>query len=93
MNANICFLKTFTEEDCLISGLFKGAGSRKRKQTCYLYNLRCCPHVAIVFCTDFGGWGESTIKLLLYIHQYLCNRTTYERFVCFLTKFKSPSSK
>ena len=29
------------------------------------YNLYCCPHVAIVFCSDFGGWGESTIKLLL----------------------------
>ena len=43
---------------------FKGAGSRNRKQTCYLYNLYCCPHVAIVFCTDFGGRGESTRKLL-----------------------------
>ena len=72
---------------------FKGAGSRNRKQTCYLYNLYCFPHVAIVFCTDFGGWGESTRKLLPKIHQYLCNRTTYECFVCFSTKLKSPSSK
>ena len=73
--------------------LIKGAGSRNRKYTCYIYNLHCCPLVAIVFCTDFGGWGESTIKLLLNIHQYLCNHTAYERFVCFLTKFESPSSK
>ena len=46
-----------------------------------------------VFCTDFGGWGESTTKLLLKIHQHLRIRTTYERFACFLTKFKIPSSK
>ena len=71
----------------------KGAGSRNRKQTCYLKNLYCCPHVAIVFCPDFGGWGESKLKLPLQIYQYLCNRTTYERFVCFSTKYKSPSSK
>ena len=58
-----------------------------------LYNLYCFPHVAIVFCTDFGGWGKSTRKLLPKIHQYLCNRTTYECFVCFSTKLKSPSSK
>ena len=70
-----------------------GARSCNRKQTCYLYNLYCCPHVAIVFSTDFGGWGESTRKLFLKIHQYLCNRTTYESFVCFCTKFKSPSLK
>ena len=43
------------------------------------------PTRAIAFCTDFGGWGESTIKLLIKIHQYLCNRTTYECFVCFST--------
>ena len=42
----------------------KGAGSRNRKQTCYLYDLYYYPHVAIVFCTDSGGWGESTRKLL-----------------------------
>ena len=30
---------------------FKGAGSRNRKQTYYLYNLYYFPHVAIVFCT------------------------------------------
>ena len=35
-------------------------------------------NVAIVFRSDFGGWGESTIKLLLEIHQYLCNPTSYE---------------
>ena len=46
----------------------KGTGSRSRKQTCYLYNLYCCPHVAIVFCRDSGGWGESTTKLLPKIH-------------------------
>ena len=28
----------------------------------------------LCFCTEFGGWGESTIKLLLKIYQYLCNR-------------------
>ena len=71
----------------------KGTGSRNRKQTYYLYNLYCCPHVAIVFCTDSGGWGESTRKLLPKIHQYLCNRTTYECFVCFSSKLKSLSSK
>ena len=47
----------------------------------------------IVFCSDFGSFGESTIKLLLRIRQYLCNRTTYECFGCFSTKYKSPSSK
>ena len=71
----------------------KGAGLRNRKQICYLYNLYCCPYVAIVFCTDFGGWGESTIKLLLKIHQYICNPTTYGCLVYFSRKFKSPSSK
>ena len=35
--------------------LLKGTGSRNQKQICYLYNLYCCPHVAIVFYTDFGG--------------------------------------
>ena len=49
--------------------------------------------MAIVFCTDFGGWGEPTLKLLLKIHQHLCNRTTYDCFVCFSTKYKSLSSK
>ena len=67
----------------------KGTGSRNRKQTCYLYNLYCCPHVAIVFCTDSGGWGESTTKLLQKIYQYLCNHTTYECFVCFSSKLKT----
>ena len=71
----------------------KGAGSRNRKPTCYLYNQYCCPHVAIVFCKDFGGWGESTRKLLPKIHQYLCNRKTYECFACFSTKLKTRSSK
>ena len=56
----------------------KGPGSRNRKQTSYLYDLYCCPRVAIVFRSDFGGWGESKIKLLLKMHQYLCNPTTYE---------------
>ena len=50
-------------------------------------------YVAMVFRLDFGGWGESTIKVLLKIHQYLCNPTTYERFVYFARKFKGPSSK
>ena len=48
-----------------LRSILKGAGSRNRKQSCYLYDLYCCPHVAIVSCSDFGGWGESTIKLLL----------------------------
>ena len=33
------------------------------------------------FIVNFGGWGESTIDLLLKIHRYLlqlCNPTTYE---------------
>ena len=77
----------------IISCLFKGAGSLNRKQTCYLYALYCCLHMAIVFHSDFGGWSESTIKLLLKIHQYLCNPTTYECLVCFSRKFKSSSSK
>ena len=46
---------------------FERVGSRNRKQTSYLENLYCCPHVAIVSRTDFGGWGESTVKLLLKI--------------------------
>ena len=71
---------------------FKGAGSRNRKQTCYLHDLYCCPHVAIVLRSDFDGWGEPTIKLLLKIHQYICNPTTYECLVYFSRKFKSPSS-
>ena len=68
----------------------KGAGSRNRKQNCYLCNLYCCPHVAIVLCIDFGGWGESTLKLLLKIHQYLCNRTCeclYEAQKSYLQKY------
>ena len=77
----------------LAKAKFKGAGPRNRKQTCYLYNLYCCPHVAIAFRSDSDGWGESTIKLLLKIHQYLCNPTTYECLVYFSRKFKSPSSK
>ena len=28
-------------------------------------------YVAIVFCSEFGGWGESVVKLLLKVHQYL----------------------
>ena len=43
----------------------KGVGSCNRKQTCYLYNQNCCPHVATVLCTYFGGLRESVIKLLL----------------------------
>ena len=60
--------------------LVKGTGSRNRKQACYLYK-----HVAIWFFTDFDGWGESTINLLLKIHQYLCNPRTCESLVCFST--------
>ena len=71
----------------------KGARSRNRKETCYLYNLYCCLHVAIVFCTDFGGWGESTRQLFPKLQQYPCNRTTYACFACFSTKLKSLSSK
>ena len=77
--------------DTLVS--VKGARSRNRKQTCYLSNLYRCPNVAIGLCTDSDGWGESTIKVLLKIHQCLCNHTTYECFVCLPIKFKSPSSK
>ena len=75
------------------TGIIKGAGPRNRKQTCYLHNLYCCPLVAIMFSSDFSGWGESTIKLLLKIHQYLCNPKTCECLVCFSTKVKGPSSK
>ena len=41
----------------------KGAWSHNCKHTCYLFNLYCCLHVAIVFRTNFGGWAESTRKL------------------------------
>ena len=41
-----------------------------------------------MFCTDFGGWGESIIKLLQKISQYLCNGTTHECFVSFYNKFE-----
>ena len=40
------------------------------------------PVISIIY---IGGWGESTRKLLPKIHQYLCNRTTYE-FCLFLYK-------
>ena len=36
--------------------------------------------MAIVISTDFGGWDESILKLLLEIHQYLRNRMS-EKFV------------
>ena len=36
----------------------------------------------------FYGTGLKSLIL-----QYLCNHTPYECFVCFSTKFKSPSSK
>ena len=74
----------------------KGAGSRGREQSCYLYNLYFCPHVAIVFGTYFSGWGESITKLLITIHHYPCHRVKFEyfaRFACVTTKFKNPSSK
>ena len=48
------------KDRCQLPVRFKGTGSRNRKHICYLYNLNCCPHEAIGFCTDFGGWGEST---------------------------------
>ena len=51
-----------------------------------------CVLVTSVFCADCGGWGESTLKLLLKIHQNLCNRTTYQCFVCFSIKHKAPFS-
>ena len=35
------------------------------------------------------GWNPHKIKLLPKIHQYLCNRTTYEFFNCFSIKLKS----
>ena len=34
----------------------KGAVSHNCKQTCYLYDLHCSQHLAIAFCTYFGGW-------------------------------------
>ena len=43
----------------------RGLGHVTEKKTCYHYDLYCYPHVAIVFCRDFDGWGESTIKLLI----------------------------
>ena len=58
------------ENYCTPAVVVKGVGSHNCKQTCYLHALYCCPNVVIVFCTDFGGWGESTIKLLLKIHQF-----------------------
>ena len=61
-------------ESEVLSFIFKGAGPSNHRQICYLYNLCCCPHVPIVLCTDFGVWGQFTIKLLLKIHQYLCNQ-------------------
>ena len=53
--------------------IFKGARSCNGKQTCYIYDLYCCLQVPTFFCTGFGGCGESTIKLLLKIHQTLGN--------------------
>ena len=70
----------------------RGVGSRNRKQTGYLCNLYYCSHIAIVFSTVIGGRGDSKIKLTLKMNQYLCNRTTYECFVCFPMIFKSPDS-
>ena len=56
------FLVIHVSTFLLLLAFIKGAGSGNRKQTCYLYNLHYCPQVAIVLCTDFGGWGESTIS-------------------------------
>ena len=44
----------------------------------YLNYLHCFPHVSIVFCTNFGGRGESRIILLLEVYRYLCNLAAYE---------------
>ena len=62
----------------------KRAGSRNRKQTCYLFYLYCCPHVANLFCTDSSGRGESTLKLLPKIHQYLVQSYKIWVFLLFL---------
>ena len=89
LSSNLGAIKSQTPQPFSVDSVnLKGAGSRNRKQTCYLYDLYCCPHVAIVFCIDFGGWGESTIKLLLKIHQYLCIPTTYECLVYFSKKIQ-----
>ena len=36
-----------------------------------------------MLCSDSGGWGEFTIKLLLKIHQYFCNPAIYKFLVYF----------
>ena len=46
--------------------------------------------MAMCSAKDFGGWGESTRKLLPKIHHAIVQ---HECFVCFPTKLKSPSSK
>ena len=44
---------------CTNPWVTQGQGHVTVNKTCYLYDLYCFPHVAIVFCSDFGGWGES----------------------------------
>ena len=75
-----------------IVAVVKGAGSRNRKKTCYLCNLHCCPSLPSMFCTDFGGWGESKGKVASKIHRYICSHIIYEYFRCCSAKFMSPSS-
>ena len=73
--------------------IIKEPGSCNRKQTCCLHNLCCCQLMAIVFCTEFGGWGKSTIKLLLKSTNISAIVQQMSVSFVFFMKFKSPSSK
>ena len=72
--------------DRILMVLLKGQGhvtvNKPVISIIYIVAQTCGHCVLHRFC---GGWGESTMKLRLKIHQYLCNRTTYECFVCFST--------
>ena len=80
------------EKLCFLMKLLKGQGHLTLNKPVASRIFIATHTVAIVFCTDFGGWGESTLQLLVKFLQYPCHRTTYECMIYFSTKHKSPSS-
>ena len=56
----VCFENHFG----LIHAIFLSLGSTKSGYFFLGHPVYCCTQVPIVFCTDFFGWGESTMNLL-----------------------------